>query len=72
MKTTFKFLILFLLAAFTFQSCQDNDDVAVPNNLDINDFVWKGMNLYYLWQADVPNLSDNKFKTQTAEDNICR
>jgi C-terminal processing protease CtpA/Prc len=65
MKTTFKFLILFLLAAFTFQSCQDNDDVAVPNNLDINDFVWKGMNLYYLWQADVPNLSDNKFKTQT-------
>ena len=65
MRTTFKVIVVFLLAAFAFQSCQDNDDVAVPNNLDINDFVWKGMNLYYLWQADVPNLSDNKFKTQT-------
>jgi carboxyl-terminal processing protease len=65
MKTSFKFIIVFLLAAFTLQSCQDNDDVAVPNNLEINDFIWKGMNLYYLWQADVPNLSDNRFANQT-------
>lgn len=65
MRTAFRVIVVFLLAAFTLQSCQDNDDVAVPNNLEINDFVWKGMNLYYLWQADVPNLSDNKFKTQT-------
>ena len=65
MRTTFRFIIVFLLAAFTFQSCQDQDDVAVPNNLEINDFIWKGLNLYYLWQADVPNLSDNKFANQT-------
>jgi carboxyl-terminal processing protease len=65
MRTTFRVIIVILLAAFTFQSCQDNDDVAAPNNIEINDFVWKGMNLYYLWQADVPNLSDNKFKNQT-------
>ncbi len=65
MKLKFKFIILFLLAAFTFQSCQDNDDVAAPVNLEVNDFIWKGMNLYYLWQADVPNLSDNKFANQT-------
>ena len=30
----------------------------------MNDFVWKGMNLYYLWQADVPNLDDNRFANQ--------
>ncbi|MBX9806674.1 MAG: peptidase S41 [Flavobacteriaceae bacterium] len=60
MRTTFKLIIAFLLAAFTFQSCQDQDDVSVPN-----DFIWKGLNLYYLWQADVPNLSDNKFASQT-------
>lgn len=66
MKTNFKLIILFFLAAFAFQSCQDNDDVAAPINLEINDFIWKGMNLYYLWQADVPNLSDTKFANQSA------
>jgi C-terminal processing protease CtpA/Prc len=65
MKTKFKLVILLFLAVFAFQSCQDNDDVTAPTNLEINDFIWKGMNLYYLWQADVPNLSDNKFATQT-------
>ena len=65
MKTKFKFIIIIFLAVFAFQSCQDNDDVAVPKSLGINDFIWKGLNLYYLWQADVPNLSDNKFTSQT-------
>ncbi len=65
MTTKFKFIIIFLLAAFTFQSCQDEDDVAAPMNIEIQNFIWKGLNLYYLWQADVPNLSDNKFKNQT-------
>jgi C-terminal processing protease CtpA/Prc len=66
MRTTLKYLIVFFLATFIFQSCQDQDDVAIPTNLEVNDFIWKGLNLYYLWQADVPNLSDNKFPTQTA------
>ena len=61
MRTTFKYIIVFLLSLFVFQSCQDEDDFA---NLDINDFIWKGLNVYYLWQADVPNLSDNKFANQ--------
>jgi carboxyl-terminal processing protease len=65
MRTTFKYIIVFLLAAFIFQSCQDQDDVAVPSILDINDFIWKGLNTFYLWQADVPNLSDTKFANQT-------
>lgn len=65
MKTNFKPIILFLLTLFAFQSCQDDDDVAAPVNLEVNDFIWKGLNLYYLWQADVPNLSDTKFKNQT-------
>lgn len=65
MKTTFKLIIVFFLASFVFQSCQDQDDVAAPVSLEVNDFIWKGLNLYYLWQADVPNLSDAKFKNQT-------
>ncbi len=64
MRTTFKIIIVIFLAALTFHSCQDQDDIAAPSSLQINDFIWKGMNLYYLWQADVPNLSDTKFANQ--------
>ena len=52
-----------LLLLFSINGCQ-KDDLEVPEELIINDFVWKGMNLYYLWQADVPNLADNRFGNQ--------
>jgi carboxyl-terminal processing protease len=64
MKTIFKLLILALFTSFALQSCQDEDDVATPSNLEVQNFIWKGLNLYYLWQADVPNLADTKFKNQ--------
>lgn len=64
MKNKFVFTAL-LLFALTFLSCE-KDDLAVPDDLRINDFVWKGMNLYYLWQADVPNLADDRFGNQDA------
>ncbi|HWR94281.1 MAG TPA: S41 family peptidase, partial [Flavobacterium sp.] len=66
MKTIFKSLLIIVFALFFFQSCQDQDDVAAPTSVEVNDFVWKGLNLYYLWQADVPNLADDKFPNQTA------
>lgn len=65
MTTKFKLIIIFFLVVFGLQSCQDNDDIGAPAYLEVNDFIWKGLNLYYLWQADVPNLADDKFKTQT-------
>jgi carboxyl-terminal processing protease len=55
--------LLLLLFVIPF-GCEDMDDNAVPNSLEIKDFVWKGMNLYYLWQADVPDLADNRFANQ--------
>jgi len=64
MKKTGKFLMLFLLSFAVFQSCEDYDDQKVPNDLAVNDFVWKGLNLYYLWQADVPDLADSRFSNQ--------
>jgi C-terminal processing protease CtpA/Prc len=66
MKKVIKSLSISLLVAFAFQSCQDEDDVAAPMNIEVQNFVWNGLNLYYLWQADVPNLSDTKFKNQAA------
>ncbi len=75
MKSIFKknlYLLLFLTPLF-FQSCQDNDDVLPPpTNLDVQDFIWKGLNTYYLWQADVPNLADDRFSSQTELDNFLK
>ena len=64
MKNTYKFLILLLFSGLMLQSCEDQHDNDVPNDLTVNNFIWKGLNLYYLWQADVPNLSDYRFGNQ--------
>ncbi len=41
----------------------DNPDVTEEN--EIQDFIWQGMNLFYLWQESVPNLADDRFDTQS-------
>jgi C-terminal processing protease CtpA/Prc len=64
MKTILKSLLLIFLLAFTLQSCEDQDDVEAPATLQVNDFIWKGLNEVYLWQADVPNLADDRFSSQ--------
>lgn len=58
-KISLLFIALFM-GAFVFQSCEDQDDNEVP----VSDFVWKGLNLYYLWKDNVPNLADNRFSNQ--------
>jgi hypothetical protein len=64
MKNIVKSFLLLLLFALPL-SCEDMDDNAVPSELQIKDFIWKGMNLYYLWQADVSDLADDRFANQT-------
>jgi len=27
----------------------------------VNDFIWKGLNQYYYWLQDSPDLADNRF-----------
>ena len=65
MKLFLKLSLVLLCFTTVFISCEDKDDIAVPNNLEINDFVWKGLNLYYYWQADSPDLADTRFSTQS-------
>lgn len=60
MKKISIMLLLLVSGSFIFQSCEDQDD----NSVVVSDFIWKGLNLYYLWQEDVPNLSDDINKTQ--------
>jgi len=63
MKNSFKFLMLLAFCGLLFASCE-KDDNEVPQSIEVNNFIWKGLNLYYLWQADVPNLSDYRFADQ--------
>ena len=58
-KLLFLFVFLFVFA------CKDDIDdsvlVTTSENLEIEDFIYKVMNYWYLWQEDVPNLADNRF-----------
>jgi C-terminal processing protease CtpA/Prc len=64
MKNLLKPLLLLFLLTLPF-GCEDMDDNAVPSSLAVKNFVWKGLNLYYLWQADVPDLADDRFANQS-------
>lgn len=46
-------------------SCSNNDDNILDPNVtdDINYFIWKGLNSYYFWQKEVPDLANNRFST---------
>lgn len=72
MKTILRSLLLIFALAFAFQSCEDQDDVESPASLQVNDFVWKGLNQFYLWQPDVPNLADDRFSNQEALNSFLR
>lgn len=58
-------LFLFLLIIVSFSNCKNSDDHHSPS-VSVNDFVWKGMNIWYYWQKDVPDLADNRFNNDVA------
>lgn len=62
-----KIVLSLTLFSVLFISCDENKDdpqgpkePTVKLNNPINDFVWRGMNTFYYWQADMPNLDDTK------------
>lgn len=66
MKKISILLLVLFAGSFIFQSCEDNDDTDVP----VYDFIWKGLNLYYLWKDEVPNLHDDRFANQQELNNF--
>ncbi len=57
----YKAIVLLLAISILTVSCfEDNDDVGLSAN-EINDFVWKGMNVFYLYKDDISALSNNQF-----------
>lgn len=63
-----------ILSLFLLSSCVKEDDLYLSNTVEpdpdagvqVQDFMWKAMNFWYFWQADVENLADNRF-SNTAE-----
>jgi len=64
MKTKVKYIVLTLLIGFSYGCFEDNDD-NVTGSGSIKDFVWKAMNSVYLYNADVPDLADDRFITDS-------
>ena len=56
----FPFLIVFFL--FTLSCSKTDNDI--PQDLELNNFIWKGLNAFYLWQEDINNLKDTRFNNQ--------
>ncbi len=61
-------IVCFLLIFAVF-SCSKDDEIIVPNTVDpdpsagveVQDFMWKAMNLWYFWQESVTDLGDDRF-----------
>lgn len=65
MKNQLKFLITIFVFAFIFQGCEDMDDkISYIPGLETEDFVYRGLNEYYLWKDDVPDLADDRFVSE--------
>jgi len=66
-----KFLVVvFLIAATVLQyNCSNNNDNEREKpptgieDVEIQDFIWQGLNIFYFWQESVANLADDKFST---------
>ena len=58
-------ILLFLITGLSLVSCfEDQDDVLHPaSTVEINDFIWRGLNYFYLYKTDTPELADDAFAT---------
>lgn len=60
-KLSIKLTIITILSIVLFTSCKKNDNFNPTGNDEINLYIWRAMNGFYLWQENVPDLDDNRF-----------
>jgi len=60
-----RYTFYFFLAFFFLLSCKD-DISQSEDDLEIEEFVWEGLNSIYYWQQTVPDLADDRFDSQKA------
>ena len=65
MKYTKQFILLALSAILLVSCFKDQDDtIGLSSQLDIRNFIYRGMNIFYLYKADVPELANDAFASQ--------
>lgn len=69
MKKILKLTLLLILTLSLFQNCSDDYDDVI-NFRTPNEFIWKGLNQYYYWQTDSPDLVDTRFTNDVAFQNF--
>src|SRR5690606_23234339 len=57
--------LLIVVSFLNFSCFEDKDDTQVTAS-SVNDFVWKGMNLIYLYKDNVPSLANDAFNSNEA------
>ena len=63
MNKKFKLIIVAILClGITYGCFEDRDDNGIFTS-DINDFVWKGMNIWYLYKGNIQDLANDRFST---------
>ena len=60
-----RIISIFIIFSLFVIGCKKEDDedpniAKLENDLEISDFIWKGLNQYYYWQESVINLADSK------------
>lgn len=69
-----KLILSLLLVSVLFVSCfKDNDDaIPVASALDIQNFIYRGLNFFYLYKADNEKLANDAFASQGELDNFLK
>ncbi|WP_424964167.1 S41 family peptidase [Ekhidna sp.] len=57
-----KLIVVLVISGIWLNGCGNGNGLTIgePLENEVNEFVWSAMNVFYYWQADVPNLSDSK------------
>ncbi len=71
MRIIVKYFTLFILFTLL-TSCNKNNNLLIPNDIEVQNFVWKGLNAVYFWKDKVPDLNETKFKNQSQLNNFLK
>lgn len=64
MKIFAKALLLSLMISVVLNTSCKKEEEVIPEPSEVNSFIWQGMHDYYLWTADVKDLSDTKYEDE--------
>ena len=65
-----KILLLLIAVSTLFTSCFEDldDNIQEASTLDVQNFIYRGLNFFYLYKAETPELANDAFANQTELD----